>query len=104
YCRSPVFPLQDTVAMINLDMVGRLQDDKLLVGGVGSAKEFGPLIDRLNGKHRFELTRDPSGFGPSDHASFYAKKIPVLFFFTGFHEQYHCPTDRVETINVPGLR
>jgi S1-C subfamily serine protease len=104
YCRNPIFPLQDTVAMINMDMVGRLQDNRLMVGGVGSAKPFLDLIDKLNEKHRFDLLKEPSGQGPSDHASFYAQKVPVFKFFTGFHEQYHRPTDRVETLNVPGLR
>lgn len=104
YCDHPLFPLASTVAMINMDMIGRLQDDKLLVGGVGTAKEFSPLLDRLNRKHHFSLLREPSGQGPSDHSSFYAHNIPVLFLFTGFHEQYHRPTDRVETINVAGLR
>src|SRR5262249_48018909 len=98
------FPLEDTTTMINMDMVGRLQDNKLLVGGLGTAQPFGPLVERLNDKHRFDLVKDPSGQGPSDHASFYSRKIPVIQFFTGFHEQYHRPTDRVETINVPGIR
>src|SRR5262249_53353265 len=62
------------------------------------------LVEKLNGKHRFELLKEGTGQGPSDHASFYAKDVPVLNLFTGFHEQYHRPTDRVETINVPGLR
>jgi S1-C subfamily serine protease len=104
YCRHPVFPLEDTTTMINMDMVGRLQDNKLLVGGLGTAQPFGPLVERLNDKHRFDLVKDPSGQGPSDHASFYSRRIPVIQFFTGFHEQYHRPTDRVETINVPGIR
>jgi hypothetical protein len=104
YCRHPVFPLRDTVAMINMDMVGRLQDNRLLIGGLGSAKHFPALIDKLNEQHRFDLLQEPSGMGPSDHASFYAQQIPVFKFFTGFHEQYHRPSDRLETLNVPGLR
>jgi S1-C subfamily serine protease len=103
YCRQPVFPLADTVAMLNMDMVGRLQDNKLMIGGLGSAKPFAALIDRLNEKHRFDLLREMSGQGPSDHASFYAQKVPVFKFFTGFHEQYHRPGDRPETIDVAGL-
>jgi hypothetical protein len=103
YCRQPVFPLADTVAMVNMDQVGRLQDNKLLVGGLGTAKTFPPLLDRLNKKYRFDLTREFSGTAPTDNASFNAKKIPVFWFFTGFHEQYHCPADRVETVNVSGL-
>lgn len=104
YCRQPVFPLADTVAMVNMDMVGRLQDNKLMIGGLSSATQFQGLIEELNKKHDFNVWKEPSGQGPSDHASFYAMKIPVFKFFTGFHEQYHRPTDRMETINVPGLR
>ena len=103
YARHPTFPIDNTVMMINMDQVGRLQEDKLMVGGLGTAKQFAGILERLNNKHRFQLTIDPSGMGPSDHSSFYAKKVPVLWFFTGFHEQYHRPTDRVETLNVPGL-
>ncbi len=104
YCKSPAFPLADTVAMINMDMVGRLQDDRLLVSGLGTAKMFPELVARHNARHRFVLDKENAGNGPSDHSSFFAVGVPVLNFFTGFHEQYHRPTDRLETINVPGLR
>ncbi len=104
YANNPVFPLKDTVAMLNMDMVGRLQNDKLMVGGLASGKPFAALVDRLNAKHHFDLLREPSGQGPSDHSSFEAKQVPVLNLFTGFHEQYHRPSDRPETINVPGER
>jgi hypothetical protein len=103
YCRRPTFPLRGTTTMVNMDMVGRLQDDKLLVGGLGTGKSFSALIDKLNQKHHFNLTKEPAGTAPTDNTGFYLKKIPVLWFFTGFHEQYHRPTDRLETINVPGL-
>lgn len=103
YCKKPLFPLNDTTTMINMDMVGRLQDNKLMVGGLGTAKEFQPLVEKLNEKHGFDLAKEPSGQGPSDHASFYAKNIPVLKFFTGFHEQYHRPSDRLETLAVTGM-
>lgn len=103
YCRNPLFPLADTVAMINMDQVGRLQEEKLLIGGLGSAKTFEPLLDKLKAKHPFTFSKEMSGFAPSDNASFYKRKIPALWFFTGFHEQYHRPTDRWETLNVPGL-
>src|SRR5690606_2913669 len=73
YTRSPLFKLEDTVAMLNMDMVGRLTDDKLVVEGVGTAAEFTPLVDRVNEKFGFQLTKKPGGFGPSDHAAFYAK-------------------------------
>src|SRR5262249_8704329 len=104
YCRNPAYPPKDTAAMINMDMVGRLQDNKLLLSGLGTAKEFPALVEKLNRNHRFELLKEGTGQGPRYHASFYAKDVPVLNLFTGFHEQYHRPTDRVETINVPGLR
>ncbi len=104
YCDHPVVPLKDTAALLNMDMVGRLQDDRLMVGGIASGKPFAALVDRVNAAHHFDLLREPSGMGPSDHSSFEAKKVPVLNLFTGFHEQYHRPSDRPETVNVPGVR
>jgi S1-C subfamily serine protease len=104
YGRHPVFPLEKTAAMVNFDMVGRLQDDRVEVTGVGTAKGLEALVDRLASQHRFKLSKVQSGFGPSDHQSFTLRGVPALEFFTGFHEQYHMPTDRVETINVGGVR
>jgi hypothetical protein len=103
YCRRPAFPLKDTTTMVNMDMIGRLQDDKLLVGGLGTGKPFPAMIDKLNHKHRLNLVKEPAGTAPTDNTGFYLKKVPVVWFFTGFHEQYHRPTDRLETINVSGL-
>lgn len=103
YVREPVFPLEKTVAMLNMDMVGRLQDDRLTVFGTGTSKVWEPLIKRLGTRYHFQLSLKPEGFGPSDHSSFYAKQIPVLHFFTGTHADYHRPTDDVEKINVPGM-
>jgi hypothetical protein len=104
YVREPRFPLESTVAMYNLDMVGRLNDDKLIVYGTGTAKQFEPLIDELAKKHGFQLTKYAGGFGPSDHASFYGKNIPVLHFFTGTHSDYHRPSDDNEKLNIAGMR
>jgi S1-C subfamily serine protease len=103
YARHAAFPLEKTVAMVNFDMVGRLQDDRLEVTGVGTAKGLEAMVDSLAAKHKFRLMKVQTGFGPSDHESFTLHGIPALEFFTGFHEQYHMPSDRVETINVPGL-
>jgi hypothetical protein len=103
YAQSPLFPLDKTVAMINLDMIGRLRDHKLTIGGTASASEFDSAIEEFNSKYQFKITRMPGGLGPSDHASFYRQKVPVLFFFTNDHEDYHRPTDDVEKINVDGL-
>ncbi|MBK9215139.1 MAG: M20/M25/M40 family metallo-hydrolase [Chloracidobacterium sp.] len=123
YTANPVFPLDKTVAMINLDMVGRLSDAKLNIGGIGTATEWKRLVESMNvnpesivpialnpkvtfnpaaaGPH-FNLALNEDGFGPSDHASFYMQKIPVLFFFTGTHLDYHKPTDTAEKINYAG--
>ncbi len=104
YCRQPRFPLEKTIAMFNLDMVGRLNDDKLAVYGTGTAKEFDPLVERLCKQEGFKLSKHEGGFGPSDHSSFYAKKIPVLHFFTGTHNDYHRPSDDTEKLNIAGMR
>jgi hypothetical protein len=104
YLGQPVVPLEKTVAMLNMDMIGRLRDEKLIVGGSGTAADFEPLLDRLAERHGLKITKDPGGFGPSDHASFYAKKIPVLHFFTGSHDLYHRPGDDPGTLNVSGMR
>jgi hypothetical protein len=104
YARQPRFPLENTIAMFNLDMVGRLNDDKLAVYGTGTAKEFDPLVERLCQEYGFKLTKHAGGFGPSDHSSFYAKKIPVLHLFTGNHTDYHRPSDDADKLNIAGMR
>jgi hypothetical protein len=103
YGRHPVFPLDKTVAMVNFDMIGRLQDDRIEVTGVGTAKALEEMVDRLGAKYKLHLTKVQTGFGPSDHQSFTLRGVPALEFFTGFHEQYHMPSDRVETLNLPGM-
>ncbi|HEX6623908.1 MAG TPA: M20/M25/M40 family metallo-hydrolase, partial [Pyrinomonadaceae bacterium] len=145
YVNHPAAPLEKTVAMINLDMVGRLRGDALMIGGVGTAAEWRAMIEEANNAlevkvvaashgggvgspasddkpsmpivtgadgrvvatasttRRFNLRLNEDGFGPSDHSSFYAKRIPVLFFFTGTHEDYHKPTDTADRINYDGL-
>lgn len=106
--KEPLFPLKDTVAMFNLDMVGRLRvpkdgkQERLLVEGVGTAKGFEQLIDELN--PGFAFSKRKGGTGPSDHDSFYRQRIPVLFFWTDVHEDYHRPGDTAEKINIPGMR
>jgi C-terminal processing protease CtpA/Prc len=110
YCKEPLFPLKNTAVMVNLDMVGRLSPDKeskkdrLIVYGTGTAKDFDALIEETNKKFDFKLHKLTTGTGPSDHASFYEKNIPVFFFFTDVHEDYHKPTDTADKINVPGMR
>ena len=104
YVRNPLLPLEKTVAMLNYDMVGRLTDNKLLVNGTGTAKEFAAWIDSLNERYGFALTKSPGGYGPSDHTSFYAKQIPVLHFFTDLHAEYHRPDDDFQLLNITGMR
>lgn len=122
YVENPVFPLDKTIAMINLDMVGRLTDNKLTIGGIGTATEWKNILEAKNGAEirsilsgsivgpetgskfpdLFALQLNEDGFGPSDHSSFYGKKVPVLFFFTGTHNEYHKPTDTADKINYAG--
>jgi hypothetical protein len=143
YVNHPVMPLANTVAMINMDMIGRLKDRKLIVGGVGTAQEWRSMIDAgnmvesasvslnapgvgsadvalkapalpivvgANGRpivtvdpaKQFLLTLNEDGYGPSDHSSFYSKQVPVLFFWTGTHEDYHKPSDTSDKINYQG--
>jgi acetylornithine deacetylase/succinyl-diaminopimelate desuccinylase-like protein len=104
YVRNPLVPLDKTIAMINLDMVGRLTDDKLIVHGTGTGSGFDELVDRVCKAYQFRVTKKPSGFGPSDHSSFYGAKVPVLFFFTGSHKDYHRPSDDFDKLNIPGMR
>jgi aminopeptidase YwaD len=103
YTNMPVFPLDKTVTMINMDMVGRMKDNKLNVQGIGTASEWKDLVNSKNPQaSAFALQLADDGFGPSDHSSFYAKQIPVLFFFTGSHEDYHKPSDTADKINYAG--
>jgi aminopeptidase YwaD len=128
YVNHPIVPLANTAAMINMDMIGRLKDNKLIVGGMGTAPDWRPLIDKENAGNfavaavasttgmkgatnaaagssaatKFSLTLNEDGFGPSDHSSFYAKQVPVLFFWTGNHEDYHKPSDTADKINYEG--
>jgi aminopeptidase YwaD len=141
YVNHPIVPLANTVAMINMDMIGRMKDNKLIVGGIGTAPEWRQEIASANSVERaetpssgadrptgqrlnervnvsialpsgsnlgtpvsldssnFQLTLNEDGFGPSDHSSFYAKQIPVLFFWTGTHDDYHKPSDTADKIN-----
>lgn len=94
----------NVVSMINMDMIGRLNKDKVLtVGGIGTSPVFGEIIARYK-PAGYNLAIDSAGAGPSDHTSFYLKDIPVLFLFTGAHADYHKPTDDADKINFEGVR
>ena len=96
YVNHPLAPLTNTVGMINMDMIGRMKDRKLIIGGVGTAKEWRGMIEP---EKSFALTLNEDGVGPSDHSSFYLKQVPVLFFWTGTHNDYHKPSDTWDKIN-----
>ncbi|MHB1327527.1 MAG: M28 family peptidase [Gemmatimonadales bacterium] len=103
YVRSAPVSMERTVAMVNLDMVGRLRNERLLVFGSETATEFPALLDSLNQSFRFDLNYSGDGFGRSDQQSFYLARKPVLHVFTDLHEDYHRPSDDWDKINLPGL-
>ncbi len=91
--------------MINLDMIGRLNTERQLqIGGVGTSAGFKNLLDSINSNYGFDLKYANEGYGPSDHASFYAKDVPVLFISTGAHADYHTPADNIAAINWEGTQ
>ncbi|MBI3892184.1 MAG: M28 family peptidase [Candidatus Wallbacteria bacterium] len=98
---SPV-PLSNIVAMLNMDMIGRLREGKVTVQGVETAAEFKQALESAATGSKLKLTFSGDGYGPSDQTSFYAKDRPVLFFFTGPHTDYHRPTDTADKINANG--
>lgn len=102
YVQHPVYRLDHTVAMINLDMVGRMRNRRLIVYGTATAREFPALLDSLNWYQGFDLQEQGDGYGPSDQASFYAAHLPVLYLFTDLHEDYHRTTDDWDKINPQG--
>ena len=99
YTEHPTYPLKRTNAMINLDMIGR-SDGDLLIGGVGTSVYFKGILDELQGSSSLHFTYSDSLQGSSDHLSFLAQKIPVLFFFSGLHSDYHRPSDDWERIDL----
>ena len=103
YVKNPAIPLDRTVAMINMDMIGRLNNKKLIVYGTGTSREFDSLVTVHNVDSSFVLSLMKDGFGPSDQSSFYAKQIPVYFFFTDLHSDYHRPSDTWDKLNYVGM-
>ena len=102
YVNHPFFPLEKTIAMVNMDMVGRLRNKDLTVYGTGTSPVWNGMLARYDADSTFTLKLIPDGIGPSDHSQFYGKDIPVLFFFTGTHDDYHKPSDDWDKINYPG--
>ena len=104
FIQNPSIELNNIVTMLNMDMIGRMKDSTATVGGVGTSPVFTNLLDSLKQNRPFNLIMNDPGFGPSDHASFYAQDIPVLFFFSGFHDDYHTPNDTWKLINLKGQK
>lgn len=102
YLKDPLFPLEDTVAMLNFDMIGNLGEKGLQLGGVQTGKQFQALVNQAIEADDLKVQMTQM-LGGSDHSGFYAKGIPVLFCFTGLTKLYHTPEDDFETINVEGV-
>ncbi|MBC6492744.1 M20/M25/M40 family metallo-hydrolase [Flavihumibacter stibioxidans] len=104
YTENATLPMGNVSYMINMDMVGRLNDSShsLTIGGYGTSPVWSGTFSSISDSRYFKIKFDSSGTGPSDHSSFYRKDIPVLFFFTGLHTDYHKPGDDSEKINYEG--
>jgi Tol biopolymer transport system component len=102
YVHQPVVPLERTVAMLNMDMIGRLRDDRLMVLGTDTGDTWGRWLEEAAEPVGLSLVKSGDGYGPSDQTPFYARGVPVLHFFTGAHEDYHRPTDTPEKLNYEG--
>src|SRR5947208_16675276 len=86
--------------MMNMDMIGRIKDDKVYIGGIGTGSTFQTILHQAEEKSTFQYQNSPGGYSSSDHTSFVTKRIPVLFFFSGLHADYHKPSDTWEKINA----
>ena len=101
WVKEPTRPLAKAVAMINMDMIGRIKDDKVYIGGVGTGSSFKAVLEQAQKDEPFKIEYSAGGYASSDHTSFVTKKIPVLFFFSGLHSDYHKPSDTADKINAP---
>lgn len=102
FTKNPPVPHEQLVAMVNMDMIGRMQDNTLIVSGYDTSPLWEGLLDEANEGIGLNLKKSAGGFGGSDHTSFYKDGIPVLFFFTGAHDDYNTPRDDWERINTDG--
>ena len=102
FVKNPPRPLSNAIAMINLDMIGRMKDSVVLLGGMGTSDIWKDIVQKFNEPHMLNIKPNNDGYGPSDNSSFYGKNMPVLFFFTSLHKDYHRPSDRADLINYEG--
>jgi len=104
FVENPPFPVEDMLAMINLDMIGRMKaDSSLEIGGLGTTDQSRDIIEEVNAAYGLNLKLSDEGFGPSDHSSFYSKDVPVFFLSTGPHSDYHTPFDDADSLNMEGM-
>ena len=101
WVKDPTRPLAKAVAMLNMDMIGRIKDDKVYIGGVGTGSTFKAALEQAQKDSPFKIEYSAGGYSSSDHTSFVTRKIPVLFFFSGLHSDYHKPSDTWDKINAP---
>jgi Peptidase family M28/PDZ domain/PA domain len=101
WVQNPTRPLDQCVAMINMDMIGRIRDSKVYVGGVGTGSTFQAILDQVQKTTPLKMEYSAGGYASSDHTSFVGKQVPVLFFFSGLHADYHKPSDTADKINAP---
>jgi len=103
WVKDPTRPLDKAVAMINMDMIGRIKDDKVYIGGVGTGSTLKNVLEQAQKDAPFKIEYSAGGYSSSDHTSFVSKKIPVLFFFSGLHSDYHKPSDTADRIDSEGI-
>ena len=102
YVNHPVLPLENAVAMINMDMIGRIREGKVFLSGEGTGSTFAKLLDEVKPPEPLHIDlSEQGGYGASDHTSFTTKQVPVLFFFSGLHGDYHKPSDTPDKIDAP---
>ncbi len=101
WVKHPTLPLGQAVAMLNMDMIGRIKDGKVYIGGVGTGSTLKGLVESAVGRHKLTVDYSASGYAASDHTSFVTQRVPVLFFFSGLHSDYHKPSDTWEKIDAP---
>ncbi len=102
YVAHPELPLDRAVAMVNMDMIGRIRQGKVYIGGVGTGSTFREMLDRITPKYGLKIDYAESDHGSSsDHTSFNVGKVPALFFFSGLHADYHKPSDTADKIDSP---
>ncbi len=102
WAAHPGRELAKVVAMLNMDMIGRSRNDQVILGGIGTSPAFAELVKTAGAENGLEVKGSQSGYGASDHTSFYTRNVPVLFFFSGLHADYHRPSDDWERINAGG--